>query len=456
MPVDTRHYLSESMLPSWKKAKDTRDGQTAIHKGAELYLPRLSSQDDKEYKSYRDRAGFYGATSRSIDAFKGMILRREPTFENKDSLPEVVTQCGDTFFEFLDDVFEIALVQGFGGILVDHPKQNQDVVSKGQAEALGIKPYMALYEPNNIYNWKYEVINNVKMLTMVVLEEKREIPIDKYESELKEQYRVLILEEGVYRQEIYEEATADSEDNFILIDTITPLMNGKTLDYIPFYSIGDPKKYPPLLDLIDVNINHYRVTADYENASHFTGLPTPIISGVQLDEDQSITIGSTKALVFAQADAKAYYLEYSGSGISALQGNIELKEKQMGMLGARMLIDDRTTDKTVGATVIKSTGEFSALAQVAMMVDKVVNKALDTYSEWMGVDTISMETNKDFIPTKMDSNTLRELFATYQGGGISYETFWQNLKEGEIVMTETSDDEMENIKDGEPALGAIE
>jgi hypothetical protein len=76
--LDTRHPDSAEMLASWEKCEDVREGQTAIHKAGEKYLPRLSGQADKDYNAYKRRAVFYGAMSRTVDAFSGMIMRVAP------------------------------------------------------------------------------------------------------------------------------------------------------------------------------------------------------------------------------------------------------------------------------------------------------------------------------------------------------------------------------------------
>ena len=48
------------------------------------YLPRLDSQTDDEYTSYKARAAFHNATARIADGYVGRIFRRDPTFKLPD------------------------------------------------------------------------------------------------------------------------------------------------------------------------------------------------------------------------------------------------------------------------------------------------------------------------------------------------------------------------------------
>jgi hypothetical protein len=46
----------------------------------------------------------------------------------------------------------------------------------------------------------------------------------------------------------------------------------------------------PLADIIAINLDHYRLTADYKHGMHFTALPTAWVSG--FDKNSSLRIGS--------------------------------------------------------------------------------------------------------------------------------------------------------------------
>jgi hypothetical protein len=64
-------------------------------------------------------------------------------------------------------------------------------------------------------------------------------------------------------------------------EDIYPLMNGKPLTSSRSRpsartARNDCIDEPPLIDLVDKNVAHYQVNADYRHGLHFTGLPTPV------------------------------------------------------------------------------------------------------------------------------------------------------------------------------------
>jgi len=83
-----------------------------------------------------------------------------------------------------------------------------------------------------------------------------------------------------------------------LIETRTPLRLGKPLPLIPFVFHGPRHSRPqvdklPLADIIAVNLDHYRLDADYKHGVHFTALPTAWVSG--FDKSSTLRIGSSTA-----------------------------------------------------------------------------------------------------------------------------------------------------------------
>jgi len=68
----------------------------------------------------------------------------------------------------------------------------------------------------------------------------------------------------------------------------------------------------PLEDIIAVNLDHYRLDADFKHGLHFTALPTAWVSG--FDKAASLRIGSSSAWVSETPGATAGFLEFTGRG----------------------------------------------------------------------------------------------------------------------------------------------
>ena len=445
--INKRHPDSSEMLPIWQKCEDAREGQTAIHEAGRTYLPSLSGQSDSEYNAYKRRAVFYGAMSRTVDAFAGMIMRVPPSVDNPSPYLDDVTGHDCSLSEFAGQVLEEVLVTGFGGILVEHSPLAQ-AVTLAQAQALGARPYLALFDADSVINWRMDG----KRITQLILEEEEYIATSEFEGEEQCFYRVLDLDEvGNYRQRKF----VEKDKIFTQVgDDIYPLMNGANLKEIPFYFLGDADELPLLIDLVDLNISHYLSTADIENGAHFTAIPQPWLAGVQLPDGVSLSVGGINAWVFPDPQAKAQYLEFSGQGLGILEKRIELKEKQMAAFGAKMLSDSVTAETATGAS-LRSTGEFSVLAQLSDRVGKVLSRACSFMHQWANLQPVDIKLNTDYLPAKMTPQELQALVAAWQAGGISSMTLFNNLQQGELIAAEvTFEDEQAQIAEQAPVLVA--
>jgi hypothetical protein len=446
--LDQRHEHSAKMLPTWTKCTDAREGQTAIHAAGKTYLPRLSGQSDAEFKAYVRRACFYGAFSRTVDAFQGMVMRVAPSIDQPSPLLDDVTGQGESLSEFIDDVLEDALVTGFGGVLVEHAPM-VEALTLAQAQALGSRPYLAHFDAMSIINWRQEK----KRFTQVVLEEREYIDKSEFEQEAVCVYRVLDLDDaGYYRQRKFVKSDKQAGDFTQEGDDIYPLKNGVKLSEIPFYVIGQAERLPPLIDLVDLNISHYMTTADLENGAHYTGLPQPWTAGVQLPDGETLSVGGISAWVFPDPQASAQYLEFTGQGLGALEKRLELKEKQMAALGAKML-SDSVVAETATAAGLRSSGEFSVLAQLAGQLGKIMSRACSFMHDWAGLGPVDIKLNTDYLPQTMTAQELQAIVAAWQAGAISSNTLFYNLKQGEIIGQDVEfEDEQTMIAESAPVL----
>ena len=224
-------------------------------------------------------------------------------------------------------------------------------------------------------------------------------------------------------------------------------MNGSTLKEIPFYFLGDADELPLLIDLVDLNVSHYMMEADLANGRHFTGIPQPWLAGVQLPDGVTLSVGGTNAWVFPDPQANAQYLEFTGQGLLSLEKGIDKKEAQMASLGARMLSDSVVAETATGAG-IRSSGEFSILAQLSDRVSKVLSRACSFMHLWAGLQAVSVRLNTDYLPARMTPLELQALVGAWQAGGISSMTLFNNLQQGELIASNvTFEDEQAQISE---------
>jgi hypothetical protein len=367
-----------------------------------------------------------------------------------DNIIADVTMGGLSLHQFAEIISEEVITIGRCGVLVDYPPI-VNAVTLAQAQAQGARPYATMYDAESIINWKTGRINNVEQLTLVVLEEENEIAVDEFESKCEPQWRVLDLGDGgIYRQRVFRK---DKRGEFILVDEIYPQINGKALNKIPFEFFGVRDNSPcvdkpPLLDLVDVNLSHYRTTADYEHGLHFTGLPTPVVTGYYSDDKSaSLRIGSGTAWLLPDPQSKAFYLEFTGQGLGELREALRSKEAMMATLGARILAPEKRAAESAQTANIHRSSENSVLASIAQSISIGLTHVMEYLRDWSGVTgDVKVELNRDFIPNSMTAQDLDSLVKAWQSGSISHQTLFDNLVAGDIIMQDVSfDDEMERI-----------
>lgn len=475
--VKTRHKAYTDYAKKWKKCRDVVAGEDAIHAAGTEYLSALKDQDPLEYAAYVNRTPFYNATWRTIAGFIGMMFRKPPSLEVPKSIEELlkdVTLSGVTFETFVKDTATEDLEVSRVGLLVDYPSQAVDGegkpirLTKAQAEALGMRPTMQQYKAESIINWKFGRINNKTVLTQVRLLELATVEIDEFNTEEESRIRVLdLVQEGNawrYRVRIFKE-----EDETQIGGEVFPQMNGKPLDFIPFYFIGPDGTDgtlddPILIDLVNLNLKHYSVSADYEHGCHMTGLPTPVVSGYATQYDQqgapiqaSFYIGSTTAWVFPDANAKAEFLEFTGQGLQALENNLNRKESQMAAIGARMLAPEKSGVEAAETLAMRHNGENSILAAIAIAVSEGIEKALKVFVEWAGENpaNVKFEISREFIPVIADSALITQLMALVQGGHLDEESLFDWLKRADLVKHDLTFKDMQGRIDAMPPPAPI-
>lgn len=456
MAVNDEHEDYEKYSKQWSKLRDCISGQDAVHDKGDTYLPKLSGQSTSEYNAYKARGLFYGATSRTVEGLSGMVFRKKPQIDNPTALDGIlsdITLTGVNITGFAEQIIDDDISVGRAGILVDHPTTNGDVTIV-QAEQLNLRPFLKHYTAEQIFNWRTESRNNVQVVVEVRLREFVEVATDKeFETTTQEQIRVLDFnDENQYRQRVFVKKGGVNSAWEPSGDDIIPLMKGAPLTIIPFFFVGVKNgeigiEKPPLIDLANVNLSHYMSTADIEHGAHFTALPTAVIAGHTDDPANPSTfrIGAANAWVFTNIDTKVEYLEFQGQGLEALEKRIEKKEGYMAALGARMLAPEKRAVETAETANINRAGETSVLASLAISVSMTIQDALTFLAEWAGVSgEIKFRLNTDFLVVTMSSQDLTALLQTWQSGGIAYADFLNNLKRGEIVQEDRTEDEIKS------------
>ena len=456
MQVSACHPQHIANLVSWTRARAVIAGEDAIKAGAELYLPRLDSQTDADYKAYKERACFFNATGRTLEGFLGLLFRRNPEIKYPNQaastsgvntlFPQGVDLAGTSLNVYCKNVALSVLTVGRVGTLVEWDDESNHA-------------FVCRYEAEDIINWQTIRANGRRLVSLVVLKENVEVidPANIFVPILKLNYRVLLLEkvgtEYQYVSELWEQVTEGDKSTYKPTSRIVPLRNGKPLPFIPFVFHGPRDSSPdvepaPLAQMIPVNMDHYRLDADYKHGLHFTALPTPYATG--FDKANDLKIGSQTAWISDTAGATAGFLEFKGAGLSSFVEALNRDERQLSVLGSRMLEDTKRVGETVEAIELRQAGENSVLQTLAFSLSASLTTVL-RYVSWWELQTelesgdVNVAINSDFTEKGMTSLELTAVVAAWQGNAISTETMFDLFRKGEILPVGRTDAEEKEL-----------
>jgi hypothetical protein len=520
VPVNSTHPEYDACASAWLRARDVVAGEDAVKAAGERYLPKLDSQTSDEYQAYKARASFFNATARTADGFVGLIFRREPTVKLPERVSGVagalrvfaedVDLMGTSLYTFSKNVVTEVITVGRAGTLIDWESE-----STGQGEQ---RAFVVRYAAEQILNWRVERLNGRSVVALVVLLENVESRKqkaenhDSFEPDIVEQIRVLKLvqtstsprpndsldpsrsalggplplansfrhfpsggspqsgegDAAHYVVELWrrvEKAGKRSRRDKVeweLVETRTPLRLGKPLPLIPFVFHGPRHSLPlcdklPLADIISINLDHYRLSADYKHGLHFTALPTAWVSG--FDKGSELRIGSSTAWVSESLGATAGFLEFTGQGLTTFERAMDRDERLMAMLGSRMLQDQKRVGESADAIELRQSGESSTLMTLALSVSDSVSQVLRWVYWWnsteadpeqIGEDLVLLQLNTDFSAKGMASDQITAVVAAWQAGAISQATMFDLFRRGEVLPPGRSDEEEKRMTANEP------
>ena len=295
----------------WETCRDATEGQEAIKAKKTRYLPKMNGQTDTEYDNYLNRALYYNATGRTVQSYNGMIFRKDPIIKvfNKDGSTAVdfdkkgyfknVTNKGKSLTDLLHEVVDEVIQTNRVGILVDYPDETMygsvSSMTKFDKERLGWKPMLTKYKAESIVNWQYMYVGTTPIpVTYVVKEEVWDYNGGIF-PEKADIYRIMALEpysdfeDGPvkvrYKQVTFKETLVQvsgkpDELRWGISEVVYPKKDGQFMNFIPFYILTDhgidfeKLENPMIYDLAELNISHYKNSADLENELHMVSIKT--------------------------------------------------------------------------------------------------------------------------------------------------------------------------------------
>ena len=418
MTTDYKHPAYDANLPKWTKVRDAVAGEDAIKDKGEEYLPNpdeAGTSTASRYASYKRRAVYLNATGRTLAGLVGVAFANWPQIELRETaLLGDADGSGVGLINQAQGVLADVLQTGRAGLLADWPKGDGLGVTRirtvAEAERLGIRPFVSAYSAESILTWETQGTT----LTRVVLLESWTV-YEGGEVAYRPQLRELLLTAQGYTVKLWRKHT--DKGQFLLEETI-PV----GLSYIPFAFVGAANNDPhpdqsPLLDLANLNLSHYRNSADFEESAFLMGQPQLVVTGATEEWKQAvgtIQFGSRSALI-APPEGDMKLLQVAPNTL-AKEAMLD-KERMMAMLGARLMAPGEAV-KTATQSAAETKAGYSVLSSVSDNVSDGYTRVLRWAETWTsgGASTASFAIDTRFNDLTLDANAIRETVSAWQAG----------------------------------------
>lgn len=445
------HRTYQSRRTQYDRIRHALDGQDAMRENAALYLRRPEGLTKTEWENYVRGAPFYPVAESTTRAAVGLCFRKPPSFTVPPRLEPMLRRASydgnsiEVLSEFL--LREIVTV-GRVCALLDFP------INEGQLDSLSV-PHISTFQAEDIRDWKMGLVGGEKRLTMLRLHEFNE----DLEDTGTEQHLVLELDPLLTIRRFHIKRGADGNAIEMEIhEPIVPTVNGKTLAFIPAivfspYNLSPDTEKPPLLDLVDTNIQHYQHSAELAHALWMSSMPTPVVTG-SLSEDQKPRAIGPGTIWFLPQGATAQYLSAPSDAHASLRTAIQDTEMRMNALGATMILSGQRRQETAETASMRYQNDTSMLLSSITMLEAGLRTLLSWAADWVQPGEVIVEFNRDLISSQIDHNLVKSLLAAVNAGALSRQSFIDALRKGEVI-DRTTEDELDLIEEEGGDMGNI-
>ena len=455
MAIDAQHPGYKTALPEWEIISNICNNENVKQYLLTLNPTDQSAENATRNRDYKNRAVFYAIAGYTLAGLSGLLFGKKPDIELPPELEYLIdnvdgaeNSLDQTAHGSADDLIS----KGRSGLFVTFPQVKEQVSRLAIAEGFGRATIHSI-DPGQIINWNTAQIGSQRKLSLVVISES-DVVMEDYERVYVPMLRELYLKKGVYHERTWKQ---DKKNVWQVESDVIPLNGaGKLWTEIPFTFLGsnnnDPKiDKAPMKDLVEINLGHYRNSADFEDAVYFGPGNQPWMSGmtqthIDLMKNNRMYVGS-RNLIGVPSGEQFGYASADPNPLprTAMQDKLAL---MIGM-GARF-IEPSGPAKTATEAAGDQAVQHSVLSIISENLSDGYERAIKWAGQFMGADgDVRFRTATDFVPPTATAQDLTAMVAGWIQGAIPLSDFivWQQ-KRGIIDPEKTLEEVLEELPGG--------
>ena len=464
--------IYDEMLPKWTRIATVLAGTDAMRQAGEQYLRKHSREGVIAYERRLFTNNLLNVSKLTLNSWTGRPFGKQVDFG--DDVPEVLSQYRDNIDlqgtdvgTFLRELFYDSLSFGTVHVLIEFPELDIDEEERTVAldQELGNRPYWVTIRPQDVIFAHAETVGGVEVLTHLRIKENSTI-LNGFTEQIINKIRVYekFGENIVLTIYVENEDKPEGSPDRWSIESTKRLSGQTEILFSTFYAkrLAFMNSEIPVLDLVDLNIEHWEMRSDVKRAVTAASFPILAHSG-SLGDDVDVEIGPFKLLTSNQPGDRYYYVEHSGSAINVGMEYIRSIEDLMALYGAEFLRarpGTITVQKTATQSQIEEAAVTSPLKDMSLRfkdwAERLILMTLNSINFPVPVDgggTITIDTS--FSDEKGQSSDLEFLDKARTRRDLSREAYLEELIRREVLSEDFSaEDDLERVQN-EPLAGGI-
>ena len=370
------------------------------------YLRKYLGEDEGPGNQYYNRllsTALDNHCKTVIDVYRSFLFRNGPTRDLglAGYMPEVeefkddVDLEGRDMDDFMKMVNDWTSVYGTTWILIDKPAFQAQTAAEEQA--LGLRPYAAMYSPSAVLDWKYSTdITGRRVLTMVKIVEERctdydvikiWTPMEVHKVWVQKDIKNAVTSNLiVYGQGMSQGQTYEYTDIINYEITPNPLGIIPIINVVATPSLIDGVGVSDINDVADIQRSIYNKLSEMEQAIRISNHPALVKTAdtkAQAGAGAVITMDSN-----LDAGLKPYLIQPTGATVDSIAKAIELEVDSIKRM-THLAAVQATKGSPMSGVALQTEFQLlnASLSERADLLEQIEYKIWALFFSWMGMDT---------------------------------------------------------------------
>lgn len=414
------------------------------------WLPPEPAETERNYEQRLRRSHLFNAYKKTVQQNVGKVFSREIQ-PSEDMHPLLRLMMDNVDMEgrdantFAKSVFEDGIVRGISAIFVDYTAQQ---AAETRADEVNERPYWVHLTADQLLDVRSSLVNGRQRPTYLRFQETVVEYTDEYTQEEVAQVKTFSMrEDGViewfaYQKRKSSDVTGNSHYTWELADG-GELYNMPYVPVVPFYAerTGFFAGRPPLNELAETNLAHFRSMSDQRNILHIARVPMLKFRGdsgidPETGKQRRVVISPNTVIDLGNdPNADAQWIEHDGKAIESGRKDLQDLEDQMAVQGLD-LTAHRPGTQTATEKSIDTAAANSQLKSMALNLESALEQAINLAGVYLEIpenQAGTLRVNTDFTVSYSGESDMKNLFEMYRSGLINATTLIDEAKRRSVL-----------------------